>query len=535
MAIRDNILSFFNLQSIPKEPAGKNSRKGKFGYNAAQNTRLNADWRTSSVGPNHDLRFALETVRNRARDLANNDDYAKGYLRQMEANVVGPFGFTPRINPSIRDPKFRENAKKIREKFFEWTDAKHCSVNGEDHFLDIQNLLIKYAARDGEFAVRIVRNKNMKFGFALQVLQVELLDEQYNEVLSNTRVVILGIEYDRRTYKKTAYYFRDIPVEDQVYGYTSAGTQRIRIPADEVIYGFHKEYENQSRGISWMVQTMSSMKMLSAYDEATLVNARMRAATGGFIEVDKDAPGNVNEFGDSEYENGDYAVEIENGTWKMLPKGTKASFADNDFPSAQYDMFTTANLRRQSVGLGVAGSVHSGNYSDVNFSSERARQIAIRDNYMLVQEWMIRRFFHKVGQIFLTEAALTGQISIPMQQQELYSQITWSGRRWAYVNPEQEEQANEKKWNMRTKSLTQIITESDGNLEPEEVFAQIADDIEMLKKYKLTVVTDNQPAPTTPAEPAPKQQNSKEKTDVVVDKDGKILTHVSTNGNGVHK
>jgi len=476
-------------------------------YAAARVNRLNADWRLSSVGPNHDLRFALETVRNRARDLVNNDDYAKGYIRQMKANVVGPFGFSPKIDPSNRDPKFRENAKRIREKFYEWAEPENCSINGEDEFLDIQNLIMTYAPRDGEFCIRQIRNKKLKFGYALQMLQVELLDEMYNESLTGNRVVILGIEYDKTTWKKTAYYFKDIPIESQVYGYITSIGKRIRIPAEEIIYGFDKEYDNQSRGISWMVQSMNGMKMLSAYDEATLVNARMRAQIGGFLEPDKDAPKHYE--GDADTDDGSsISMEIENGIWKELPPGMKASFLPGDYPGAQYDMFVMQNLRRQSAGLGVAGSVHSGNYSDVNFSSERARQIAIRDNYMLIQEWLIRRALKPIWKNWLKEAQLTDQIEIPMKDQHSYEKVLWTGRRWAYVNPEQEWNANQMAWGMKAKSVTQIISESDSPYEPEEVFQQIADDMALAKKHGFEITTDIK-QPTVPVETPPAKPTSK--------------------------
>lgn len=524
--------------AAPQQSGARTPRSARFGYAAANNNRLNADWRLASVGPNHDLRFALDTVRNRARDLVNNDDYAKGYIRQMKVNVIGPFGFTPKFNPQVRDVKFRDNARRIKEKFFDWTEARHCSIDGEKEFLDFQNLAITYAARDGEFCLRIVKNKKMKYGFALQMLQVELLDEMYNETLPGNRVVILGIEYDRATWRRTAFYFKDIPIEAQVYGYITSVGKRIRIPADEIIYGFDQEYENQSRGISWMVQTMSAMKMLSGYDEATLVNARQRATFGGFLNTDVNTPGKYE--GDSVTDTGDLVMELENGIWKQLPRGVSAEFPDNNFPSAQYDMYVNQNLRKQSVGLGVAGSVHSGNYRDVNFSSERARQIAIRDNFMLVQEWLVRRLYKKIGYLFLKEAWLTGQIDYPVAEFERYSRIVWTGRRWAYVNPDQEMSANEKRFKLRTKSISQMIEESDGNLEPEEVFAQIAEDEKTLAKLGLKVITDEtvpEPEPDPDDKDPDEKDDKKEKDDDdeaedLVRQAKKVL--VNGNGNGKH-
>lgn len=512
--------------SNPANTQAKPKYSQKFGYSAANNNRLNADWRLASVGPNHDLRYALETVRNRARDLVNNDDYAKGYIRQMKANVIGPFGFTPRFNPKERDKKFRDNANRIKDKFFEWSEQENCSISGDKDFLDFQNLAMTYAPRDGEFAIRLIIDKKLKFGFALQMLQIELLDELYTDVLPGNRIVVLGIEYDKTTLRRTAFYFRNIPIETQVYGYITTVGGRQRIPAEEIIFGFDQEYENQSRGISWMVQTMSSMRMLSAYDESTLINARMRAMIGGFLNTDKDAQ--QVEKGDGEDADGNYSWELENGIWKQLPPGVTATYSDNDFPSAQYEMYVNQNLRKQSVGLGVAGSVHSGNYRDVNFSSERARQIAIRDNYMLIQEWLIRRLFKPIGKTFLREAYITGQITYPLSEFDRYAKILWSGRRWAYVNPEQEMNANQMAWQLKTKSVSQIIYESDSPYEPEEVFQMIEDDIAMAKKHGFEISTDIK-QPSVPNEtPA---EDSQDPADKVVSEANKLL---KIKKNGVH-
>lgn len=496
------------------------SHAGRFGYDAAKYNRTNADWRPSSYGHNHDLRNALTIARDKARDLAANDDYAKGYIRRLKADIIGPYGFTPKINPANRDVKFREKAKAVKDALYAWMEPENCSVSQDKSFVDLQNLTIVGAGRDGEFAYRIIRDKKLFCGIALQPMQVELLDETYNEVLSGDRIVILGVEYDRRTMRRLAYWFRDIPVEQQIYALTSLGGQRTRIPAEEVIFGFDDEYVNQARGISWMVQTMSSMRMLSKLEEATLVAARMRAMMGGFI---KTQPGASNQYvGDSINENGDYVMELENGIFKQLPPGTDIAYSDTNFPAGIYPDFVQRNLQKQSTGLGVAASIHSGNYSDVNFSSERARQTAVRDNHMLTQEWFIRRFLRPVTRAWFKEAMLTGAIDVSMREMEQFAKIVWHGRRWPYVNPEQEMNANAMKWDMKISSVSQMILESDTPYEPEEVFAMCAEDIKLAKQYELEIVTKAQPV--TPPDPA---QN-------VVNQATSLLNGARKNGNGHH-
>lgn len=483
-------------------------RGGRFGFDAAESNRLNKDWRTSSVSVNHDLRNAIAMVRDRSRDLANNDGYAKNYLRQLKTNVIGPYGFAARINPSVRDKAFRKKAYDVRQRFYEWMEPDFCTLSGDRSFVDIQTQGITSAGRDGEMAYRIIRDKGLKFGFALMPMQHELLDETYNEQLPGDRVVVLGVEYDRKTMRRLAYWFRDIPVQSQIYGLLTVG-ERVRIPADEVIFEFDDEYVNQARGISWMVQTMSDMRMLSKMEEATLVAARMRAMIGGFLKRVNNNMAGAGYQADGETADGDFEMALENGVWKDLPPGYDIASPDTNFPAGVYPDFVMRNLQKQSASLGVAGSVHSGNYSDVNFSSERARQIAVRDNYMLIQEWFTRRFLNRVSRIFMKEAQLTGALEIPLRDAQQLTKVVWAGKRWAYVNPEQEVNANAMRFQMRTKSVSQMIAESDDPYEPEEVFAMIEDDMRMAKEHGFEIVTDvKQPAPPPAEAPGAQQKNT---------------------------
>ena len=102
----------------------------------------------------------------------------------------------------------------------------------------------------------------------------------------------------------------------------------------------------------------------------------------------------------------------------------------------------------------------------------------------------------------MAEAQLTGALDIRISEAAELTKVVWAGKRWAYVNPEQEVNANAMRFQMRTKSVSQMINESDDPYEPEEVFAMIQDDMDMAKQHGFEIVTDvKQPTPP-PAEPA---------------------------------
>jgi len=60
------------------------SRKVTFrNYAGAKSDRLTADWITTNLVSDEILRWHLSKLRSRSRDLANNNDYMKNFLRKL--------------------------------------------------------------------------------------------------------------------------------------------------------------------------------------------------------------------------------------------------------------------------------------------------------------------------------------------------------------------------------------------------------------------------------------------------------------------
>lgn len=52
-------------------------------------------------------------------------------------------------------------------------------------WIDVQNLAIEGLARDGEVLIRHIRNADNGFGYLLQLLEPDFLDEEYNTTNSD--------------------------------------------------------------------------------------------------------------------------------------------------------------------------------------------------------------------------------------------------------------------------------------------------------------------------------------------------------------
>ena len=70
---------------------------GRRNYAAANQGRLFEDFKASNRSADTELRPALTTLRNRARDLSRNDPYARRFLNLMRVNVVGDYGLSLQV------------------------------------------------------------------------------------------------------------------------------------------------------------------------------------------------------------------------------------------------------------------------------------------------------------------------------------------------------------------------------------------------------------------------------------------------------
>ena len=467
-------------------------------YTAAATIRLVGDWSTTATSIESDIRAGLVAVRARARDLVQNDDYAKRYVSEVRVNVVGSTGFKMQAN--VREPvtvttvdaagSQQKTTKivsdklaniKIEEAFGRWTQKKNCSLNGRRSFRSICENLLTYAARDGEFLVRMHYNKTSLFGFQLEIIPPEFLDETYNTRLENGNAVKMGVEVDS-TRRPVAYWIRKARPELEVYGMGISGGERERVPAEEIIHGFDQEYENQTRGISWMVQSMYRLKMLSAYDEAELVQARIGASAGGFFYDEKDSAEEV-QFDATDSE-GNKTMDMQPGIFRDIG-GKRFTPFDPKHPTTTHGDFVRTQAQRISAGLDLAYASLTNDLSDANYSSNRVGLVAEREKWKRVQQWFTEMFLELIFERWLEMAIISGQLALPMAKFDKFNQPAWIGRRWAWIDPLKEAQANLLLLQARLTSHYQLLGEQ--GEDPEEVFDDIKAIEDLAKEKGITL------------------------------------------------
>ncbi len=446
---------------------------------AAQRDRLTGDWNPVSMSADAELRDAIRIVRNRARDLEHNDDYAKRFLKLDRVNVPGPNGFILQAKVRKKNGDLDEKANNlIEEKWEEF--CEDCSVTGNIVFRDFTHLARLYQVRDGESIVRIVKNyPNNKYKFALEMIDPDYLDETYIDVNGNNRIR-LGVEYDKWN-RPVAYHMFNIKDNSDIYSSYRAG-ERIRIPAEEIIHTYQRQRITQSRGISRLVQSILRLYNLSAYEKAAIVNARIGASKMAFIETSESDDGYEGETD----ERGNATMSIEPGVIERLNKGEKVTTWDPQFPETQHGPFVKTILRGVASGLGLSYNTLANDLENVSYSSIRAGLLEERDMWVDEQKFMIDNFINPIYKQWIEwcfKKGIFDSIS-GYKVSDLFS-AQWQGKRWQWVDPLKDITANVSAINNGLKTRAQVISEINQNADIYEHFEAYAAEVQLLEELKL--------------------------------------------------
>lgn len=468
-------------EPMRQAPVRRPSRRG---YSAARQDRLTADWIFAPVTADQEVRQGLQVVRARARDLAINDSYIRGYLRACRRNIVGSSGFAISVKARNPDGSFDVYANRLIEtKFAEWSKKGTCDVSGRFSFRKLQGLIVTAVKRDGECFIRKVKGRNVnQFGFALQLLGSEAVDETYNGVALNGNEIRLGVEIDKWR-KPVAYYFKVAPPGSGMYATAQTGGPYERVPAEDVIHAYDPDQYDQTRDVSSMTAVMTRVRHLSGYEEAAVVNARAGACKMGFFRDPTSTEGEYQ--GDDEDSDGNAIVTAEAGTFEDI--GTREFQEYNPtFPSDLHGPFVKSMLYGMATGLGISYASLSQDLSDANFSNARTGLVEEREEWKEQQQWLIENVLNDVFASWLEMAFLVGQLgNLPAAKFEKFNAPVWTGRRWAWVDPEKDVAAQTSSVRAGLTSPSQIAAEQGQDLE--DIYEQLARDKEMAKEYGLTL------------------------------------------------
>ena len=453
-------------------------------YAGATGGRLFSDWQTSGNSADQEILGSLSTLRNRSRALARNDSYISRYFQMLISNVIGPNGI--RVASKARndngDLDLAGN-REVESAFTEWGQVGSCTVNGRQSFLDCQKLFIESLSRDGESLIRHLRSSDNRFGYQIQFIEADLLDENYsikNEQTGNS--IKMGVEVNKFN-KPIAYYLlRNHPGGSA--GSLYVGNSYVKVPADELIHAYIANRAEQTRGVPWTSSILTRAKMLDGLEESAVVNARVGASKMG--EETEDTYTQI--------------MDATPGSMEQLPNGSSFLEWKPDYPNMTFDPFQKAILRGIASGLNVSYVDLANNLEGVNYSSIRQGVMEQRDYYRILQKFVIQHMVRPIYLKWLNYAMTTKQVSIPITKYEKFANsVTFIPRSWSWIDPLKEMNANVV--GLQNGQVTMSDIQRSMGRDPEELFEELSREKALADQYGIETAFSPYGATKTPVEP----------------------------------
>ncbi|NPZ19522.1 phage portal protein [Pseudomonas aeruginosa] len=476
------------------EPQVIEQRSGRRAFTAASRTRLTSSWdlRSTQGDANQEIYRDHTTLRARAREQSINSPYAKRFYRLLKQNVIGPHGIALQSKAvTARGETDRKTRRLIEKEWRKFCRLGNCDVTGTYHFTTFMNLWAETLARDGEVMVRLVRNWSNRWGFALQILEIDRLDLDLNTELDNGNIVRMGVERDGWERPVAYWLLRSHPGD--IYHRNEERYERVL--AADLIHTFEPWRPHQTRGFTWTHASAAELHHLDEYRTAELVKAEMSAKITGNYEQDPewlDPP----EEGEDD---GAIVEEIEAGTARLLPFGVTFKPLQSSSPS-QFAPFTKQGLRGIAAGLGPSYNRLGNDLENVSFSSLRSGELDERDFYKVVQQFVINSFLVRVGETWLAHSILSGALPLPPRNFERYADLAWIPRGWDWVDPLKDSKAATESIGNRTKSRGYYVRQA--GLDPDEHWDELEREEADLRRRGLLPTTPEKREPANAEEQA---------------------------------
>ena len=456
-------------------------------YDAAKVTRRTAGWHARSTGPNTEINGDLVKLRDRHRDLARNNPWARRAISAIVNNTIGP-GIVAQWSDEDRHARWSR-----------WFESTAIDADGRTHGYGLESLILRTVVEAGECLVRR-RTRRPEDGYAIplqiHVMEPDYLDHAINMTLPNGGVIIQGVEFNAWG-RRVAYWLHRVhPGEAMIFS-PSIATDHNRVPASEILHIYRADRPGQVRGVPWGSGAMLRLRMLDDYQDAQLERQRLAACFMGFrrqLDPVTDTGVDIELFD-----------KLEPGAIEDLPPGVDLTFANPPQPEDDHE-FRLGVLQGCSADYNIPYEALTGDLSQVNFSSARmgwnefGRSIDVWRWQMLAPQ-----LFAPLVRWYLEAEQIAGYPVIDLDEQPL-----WTPPARTLVDPVREIPAIQNAVRAGLMSLPQAIRGQ--GFDPEILAREHADYLTFLDKLGIRFDSDaRQPAPeraTSTASPEDPDQSS---------------------------
>lgn len=465
-------------------------------YEGAAMSRRTENWRTPPSDANEAARGQLATLRNRCRDLARNNSWAKRGVGVMSRAVVGT-GIMLRLTDPEGHQLESGESKEARAAWNRWALTKECDADGRSNLYGLQLTAQRTLEQSGELLVR--RRWRRPVDGLTVPMQLQLLEPDYIDRTmegpgraSDTNEPVMriqGIEFDQIGRRRGYWMFREHP---------GAGFLRdvksVFVPASEIQHIYRVDRPGQVVGVPPLAPAIVRTRDLDEFEDAWLMRNKIAAMFAGFIRDSALVPEGLQP---TQTQNADGTIgdTFEPGMLETLPPGKDIVFADP--PSLEgYSDYTASQLRAIGVSLDVTYEQLTGDLRGTNFTSGRMGWIT---HAGAVDEWrwdvLVPGFLDETFAWFLLAFELAGN-RLPA---DVFPR--WTAPRREMIDPTVETAASIRQVRAGLMSYSEALREN--GYERDEVLDELERDMTSVRDRKLLLEVDplsdanRRPADTT--------------------------------------
>lgn len=399
-------------------------------------------------------------IAQRAQHYALNTGAGARMTEALVSNIIGDG-----IKPRSEHPD-KATRQSLQRAFKDWCD--NADADGRRDFFGLQADACRDLVVFGEYLFIILPEPASGMP-QLRRLHPDQLDRSLTRYAqAGSATIIQGVEFDASG-RVVAYHIRRSAAQDP---FVQLATPPQRYPADMVLHGFRQLVPGQVRGLSWFTPVLLAASDFDKLVDAIIMRAKVAAMHAGFIR-DQSASGSPYS---GETEGPTEEVAFEPGALVHLPPGKEIEFANLPDQGGAGELLKTI-MRQIAAGVGVTYEQATGDYSNVNYSSERSAQLQFRRFASAVQfGQIVYPFCRPVWHRFVAYQAFRGAVPAVAFAADPapYERAKWLPPAWDWVDPEKDAKAAETELRNRFRSRSDIIAERGYDIE--DVDAEIAAD-----------------------------------------------------------
>jgi lambda family phage portal protein len=379
-------------------------------YEAAKPSRLRKGKRDVR-SPDAQVQQSAVTLRALARNLEQNHDIARGALRTLVNNIIGPNGIGIEPQPRRADGSIHDDyATALREAYRDWCLTPE--VTHRHHWAKVQRLGCNTWIRDGEFFTQRLMglipslNHGSRVPYSLEMIEADMVPMDYHDL---ARGIQQGIERNTWGQPTGFWCYKEFP---SGMNWSKASLELKRVPAARMHHVASIDRIGQMRGVTSFASVITRLEDIKDYEESERIAAKVAASLTAYVK--KGSPDMYGDAAAGSVTPG-AAPELSMAPGMIitgLNVGEEIGMIDSNRPNPNLITFRGGQLRAVAAGLGTSYSSTARDYNGT-YSAQRQELVEQWIHYAVLTDEFVGQFVQPVWKDFVLTAHLSGVVPCP--------------------------------------------------------------------------------------------------------------------------